>query len=92
MDERLQAFIGKPREFRKEEWKLTLKPFKGKQLDEFMVLGENPGASEIIAFVASSMKHSGYEVTAEDVEELDVSFINWVAECVVEINGFKLAK
>jgi hypothetical protein len=92
MDERLKAFIGKAREFEKGDWKLTLMPFKGKQIDLFMDMGSNPSGEDIRKLVHEALSKSGYEVSMEDVGEFEVGFLNWVAECVVEINGFRLEK
>lgn len=90
MDERLKAFLAKGKNYEIEGQTLELKPFKGKQLDVLMNLSESATAEDIRRLVAEALTTSGIPTTIEDTEELPVAFINKVAECVMDVNGFKL--
>ena len=87
MDKRLQAFIAKPRTFKKDGVELTLTPFKGRDLDLLLKAGGEPTAKDVVELVHKALTESGYEVSVEDVEEMGLSHINWIFECVGAMNG-----
>ena len=92
MDERLSKFAGKAKRFTHEESGLVvdLKPFKGKDLDVLLALGENTSSEDIINLITKALLNSDYSITKEEVgEEFTVSQITWLAECIGAINGSK---
>jgi len=89
MDERFKAFTGKARVFEDKErgFREELKPFKGKQLDVLLKMGENPSGDDILVLIHQTLINSGNNITLEEVGELEVGYLTWLGECAGDVNG-----
>jgi hypothetical protein len=89
MDDRFKAFLGKKRLFEDKEagYSEELQPFKGRDLDVLLAMGESPSADQIINLVYKALHVSGNDITKDEVAELDVAYITWIAKCIGDVNG-----
>lgn len=85
--------MGKPKTFTHVSGEtLTLKPFKGKDLDVLLSVGDNPSSDDIKNLVYHALQGTELSCTKDEVDDLDMQFITWVSECVGEINGSRKPK
>ena len=89
MDDRFKKFAGETKTFEKNGFKLTLSPFKGKDLDLFLTVESKEDS--IYKLVQKALEMNGDEVPSmkEIREDVPLSFILWVQECIDEVNNPK---
>jgi len=88
---KMDKFLGKSKECDILGEKVNIAPFKGKELDLLLNLGEKPKGADLIKMVHAALSKTE-EVTLEQVGEMSLEAINAFAEAIIEVNGLKEKK